>query len=71
MNISARLNQRRIERGLTQHQLGQLVGVRQQTIQRIESGASHRPRHIIEIAEALECSAKWLLHGSDGNEVLP
>lgn len=70
MTISVRLKQRRIERGLTQNQLGMLAGVKQQTIQRIESGSSHRPRHIIEIAEALECSAKWLLHGSDEREVL-
>lgn len=71
MTISVRLKQRRIELGLTQHQLGSLAGVKQQTIQRIESGCSHRPRNIIEIAEALSCSAKWLLHGANENEAQP
>lgn len=65
MSISSRLKQRRLERGLTQQQLGFLAGVKQQTIQRIESGSSHNPRNIIEIAEALGCSAKWLLRGTD------
>lgn len=63
MTISERLKVRRIELGLTQHQLGLLAGVKQQTIQRIESGTSNRPRHLLEIAEALNCSPKWLLHG--------
>ncbi|EOY4338570.1 helix-turn-helix domain-containing protein [Cronobacter malonaticus] len=71
MTISVRLKQRRTELGLTQQQLGILAGVKQQTIQRIESGTSHRPRHIFEIAEALDCSAKWLLHGSEGNGDAP
>jgi transcriptional regulator with XRE-family HTH domain len=52
MSISARLKQLRVEKGLTQHQLGLLSGVKQQTIQRIESGSSSRPRNIIEIAKS-------------------
>lgn len=63
MSISDRLKSRRIELGLTQTQLALLSGVRQQTIHRIESGTSERPRNLLEIADALECSARWLLHG--------
>lgn len=71
MSISARLKQLRVEKGLTQHQLGLLSGVKQQTIQRIESGSSSRPRNIIEISEALECSAKWLLYGTNDQKAKP
>ncbi|HDY4931399.1 TPA: helix-turn-helix transcriptional regulator [Yersinia enterocolitica] len=64
MSISLRLKERRLEQGLTQHQLAVLSGVKQQTIQRIESGTSHRPRHLLEISEALGCSPHWLLNGT-------
>jgi transcriptional regulator with XRE-family HTH domain len=63
MSISVRLKERRIELGLTQQQLALLAGVKQQTVQRIESGGSRHPRHLLEISDALECSPKWLLHG--------
>lgn len=70
MTISERMKKRRLSLGLTQQKLALLAGVKQQTIQRIESGSSHRPRHLIEIAEALNCSPKWLLHGTSEVEVL-
>lgn len=68
MSISERLKSRRIELGLTQTQLALLSGVRQQTIHRIESGTSERPRNLLEIADALKCTARWLLHG-DSEEI--
>lgn len=67
MTISLRLKSRRLELGLTQHQLAQLAGVRQQTIHRIEAGTSNRPRHLVEIADALNCQAKWLLFGDESS----
>ncbi|WP_210496308.1 helix-turn-helix domain-containing protein [Pantoea ananatis] len=63
MSISLRLKSKRLELGLTQHQLAILCGVKQQTIQRIEAGTSHRPRHLLEISQALGCSPHWLLNG--------
>ena len=63
MNISMRLKERRLELGLTQQQLAIMAGIKQQTIQRIEAGTSHRPRHLLEISEALSCSPSWLLNG--------
>ncbi|MFP7605023.1 MULTISPECIES: helix-turn-helix domain-containing protein [Serratia] len=63
MNISVRLKERRLELGLTQQQLASLAGIKQQTVQRIESGGSRHPRHLLEISDALGCSPKWLLHG--------
>lgn len=67
MTISTRLKERRLALGLTQQQLAELAGVRQQTIHRIESGTSVRPRNLVEIADALNCTPKWLLWG-DGDQ---
>lgn len=64
MSISLRLKERRLALGFTQQQLASLAGVRQQTIQRIETGTSKRPRYLLEISEALSCSPHWLLNGS-------
>ncbi|KAB8310780.1 helix-turn-helix domain-containing protein [Rouxiella chamberiensis] len=63
MTISMRLKERRLELGLTQQQLAIMAGIKQQTIQRIEAGTSNRPRHLLEISEALSCSPHWLLNG--------
>ncbi|MFU2318000.1 MULTISPECIES: helix-turn-helix domain-containing protein [Rahnella] len=63
MTISNRLKERRLKLGLTQKQLAIMAGIKQQTIQRIEAGTSHRPRHLLEISEALNCSPHWLLNG--------
>lgn len=68
MSISLRLKERRLELGFTQQQLAVRSGVKQQTIQRIESGSSKRPRHIIEISEALDCTPQWLLRGATSND---
>lgn len=65
MSISSRLKAKRLELGFTQQQLASKCGIKQQTIQRIEGGTSNRPRHLVEIAEALNCSPQWLLKGRD------
>jgi len=65
MSISSRLKARRLELGFTQQQLASKCGIKQQTVQRIEGGTSNRPRHLIEIADALDCSPQWLLKGGD------
>lgn len=43
----------RVSRGLTQYGAGQLVGVSQQSIARIENGTAHRLGPIIRYAQAL------------------
>jgi len=52
------LRERRQELGLSTHQLGAQVGVRQSTILRVEHGrfASPRPAKLARIAEALDLS---------------
>ncbi|MGL9721604.1 helix-turn-helix domain-containing protein [Symbiopectobacterium sp.] len=62
--LSERLKQRRTELNFTQADLAIIAGVKQQTIQQIESGATKRPRFLLEIANALKCNPSWLLYGS-------
>lgn len=64
--LSERLKRRRTELNLTQADLAVIAGVKQQTIQQIESGSTKRPRFLLEIASALECNPSWLLYGSQG-----
>lgn len=61
--ISQRVKARRCELNLTQSQLAELVGIKQQSIQAIESGSTKRPRFIFELSKSLKCSAAWLQQG--------
>ena len=63
--ISQRVKQRRTEIGLTQSEVAELAGITQQSFQQIEAGETKRPRHLLEIAQALKCSADWLMFGSE------
>ncbi|KLU15017.1 MULTISPECIES: helix-turn-helix domain-containing protein [Xenorhabdus] len=62
--ISQRLKARRYELNMTQTQLAELVGMKQQSIQQIEAGITKRPRFILEISKALDCDPLWLQYGS-------
>lgn len=62
--LAHRVRQRREELGLTQAQLADLAGTRQQTIQKIEGGIIKRPRNIKAIATALKESPAWLQFGA-------
>ncbi|WP_437609614.1 helix-turn-helix domain-containing protein [Erwinia sp. V71] len=66
--ISQRLKQKRTELNLTQAQLAELTGMRQQSIQQIEAGETKRPRYLLELAIALKCDATWLMYGKAGNK---
>lgn len=63
--ISDRIRIRRIKLGMTQRELAKKVGVSRQTIQAIEYEKSDRTRFLPDIAEALECSVEWLVHGME------
>ncbi|MCL2892497.1 helix-turn-helix transcriptional regulator [Brenneria populi subsp. brevivirga] len=65
--LSERLKKKRLELNMTQAELAQKVGVKQQSIQLIEAGETKRPRFLFEIAKALGCDPSWLQYGdSDG-----
>lgn len=64
--LSERVKTRRIELNLTQSELAEMVGLKQQSIQQIESGLIKRPRFIVEIAKVLHCDPTWLINGNGG-----
>lgn len=59
--LGARVKLAREAKGLTQTQLGEIVGMRQTGIGSIESGEVSRPRKLREIARALGVTQEWLL----------
>ncbi|MGJ0580824.1 helix-turn-helix domain-containing protein [Xenorhabdus bovienii] len=64
MSISERVRNRRVEMNLTQVELAALSGVKQQSIQQLESGMTKRPRFLLELSKALKCSLEWLQYGT-------
>jgi len=62
--ISQRVKQRRIELGMTQAEVAERAGIRQQSYQQLEAGQTKRPRNLLEIASVLKCKAQWLLYGT-------
>ena len=64
-NISERVKNRRSELNLSQCQLARIVGMRQQSLQAIEAGITKRPRHLLELAKALDCDPEWRLFGEE------
>ena len=63
MSLAERVKQRRKLLELSQASLAELVGVAQQSIFKIESGVTTKPRNIIALAKSLECDPSWLLTG--------
>jgi SOS-response transcriptional repressor LexA len=59
--LADRVRERRLELGLTQAQLAEKVGMKQQGIRSIEAGESKRPRKLRELARALETTETFLL----------
>ncbi|PHM46567.1 helix-turn-helix domain-containing protein [Xenorhabdus miraniensis] len=64
MSISERVRNRRVELNLTQVEVAALAGVKQQSIQQLESGMTKRPRFLLELSKALKCSLEWLQYGT-------
>lgn len=60
-NLAERLKTARKSAGLTQAQLGEKIGVSQNTIQKIESGGD--TKHIVTLAKVLNVNANWLQTG--------
>jgi len=65
--ISERIKQRRSELSMTQIELAEKTGVKQQSIQQIEAGVTKRPRYLLELAQALNCNPHWLMYGESNN----
>ncbi|HEX2527042.1 MAG TPA: helix-turn-helix transcriptional regulator [Geminicoccus sp.] len=64
--IGERMRRRRVELGLTQEQVGQVIGVSYQQIQKFERGANRvSAARLILIAERLRTDIDWLCGTSD------
>ncbi|KZY40665.1 hypothetical protein A3733_23390 [Pseudoalteromonas shioyasakiensis] len=63
MSIGKRIKKRRKELGLTQVKLSELVGIAQQSLQKIENDTTKNPRNIQALADALDCSPEYLQFG--------
>ncbi|QHJ51790.1 XRE family transcriptional regulator [Klebsiella aerogenes] len=61
--LAERLKEARSKRGLTQKALGELVGVSQAAIQKIETGKANQTTKLVEIANALGVQPEWLSSG--------
>ncbi len=66
--ISQRLKKKREEMNLSQAQLAELAGMKQQSLQAIEAGSTKRPRFLFELANALHCDPRWLLYGENQSQ---
>ncbi|WP_350545845.1 XRE family transcriptional regulator [Pseudoalteromonas sp. 5-MNA-CIBAN-0065] len=67
MNVGERIKKRRVELGLTQANLAELVGIIQQSLQKIESGSTKNPRNLKALADALNCTPEFLQFGISNN----
>ncbi|EKQ6526314.1 TPA: helix-turn-helix domain-containing protein [Klebsiella aerogenes] len=68
MSISSKVKSKRVQLGLNQADLAQMVGTSQQSIEQLENGKTKRPRFLPELASALGVSVDWLINdASDSN----
>ncbi|MBB1368982.1 helix-turn-helix domain-containing protein [Pseudoalteromonas sp. SR44-5] len=63
MDIADRVKKLRKALDLTQYQLAELVGVAQNSIQKLEKGDTKNPRNIEALARALQCTPEYLRFG--------
>lgn len=61
--LAERLKEARTLRGLTQKALGDLVGVSQAAIQKIETGKANQTTKLVDLANALKVTPEWLSSG--------
>ena len=66
MKLEHRFKELREKKGLSQKALGDLVGVSQVAVMKIEQGKTLRPRNLTDFARVLGVSADWLLYGEEG-----
>lgn len=69
-DIGARIAVARKEAGLTQEELGDIVGVSTRSIQGYEYGDVPPYRYINKIAEVVNRSVAWLLHGEEAEDTI-
>lgn len=66
--LAERLKKSRKDKNLTQKELGDMIGLSQNSIQKIENGSTQEPKKIVQIAEVLGVNVGWLQTGKDSND---
>lgn len=69
MSISSKVKSKRMQMGLNQAELAQMVGTSQQSIEQLENGKTKRPRFLPELASVLGVSVDWLINGASESNV--
>ncbi|HEO1670819.1 TPA: LexA family transcriptional regulator [Klebsiella aerogenes] len=69
MSISSKVKSKRMQMGLNQAELAQMVGTSQQSIEQLENGKTKRPRFLPELASVLGVSVDWLINGTSESNV--
>jgi len=70
MTLASRFELARKRKGLSQEELGDLVGMSQGGIGAIEEGRSKIPRKLVELASVLDVDPNWLLFGDSSQELI-
>lgn len=63
MTLAMRLKQARLKKKLTQEELAETVGIKQQAVQRIEAGKVKSTSYVVQLARALDVTPEWLALG--------
>ncbi|YCI30845.1 helix-turn-helix transcriptional regulator [Erwinia sp. PK3-005] len=65
MTLAERLKAARTQQGISQKALGEMVGVSQAAIQKIETGKAAQTTKLMELAHALKVRPEWLSSGEE------
>ena len=65
MTLGERLKKARTKKNLTQAELANAVGIKQQAVQRIESGKVKSTGYIVQLARVLTITPEWLALGEE------
>ena len=63
--LADRVNERMEVLGLTQEDVGKMVGISQAAVWKITSGETIKPRCIVKLANALKVTSEWLENGEN------
>ena len=70
-SIGQRIKELRNTRGLSQKSLGELAGVSQTIISKLETGGNEKSKELVKIAQVLAVSPTWLETGTGSMEDVP
>ncbi|EOV9621737.1 XRE family transcriptional regulator [Cronobacter sakazakii] len=65
MTLAERLKRARTQQGISQKALGEMVGISQAAIQKIETGKAAQTTKLMDLAHALKVRPEWLSSGEE------